>query len=175
MIHKKRFLLIFLVPFCFLSCSKNETIFKIESFMDATIIAGSSTISSHFYEQEIIFPYSGQVSAFGLTNDEIAKVIPQRAVLYPVFSDDIDLEFIDVIVIEAFNPENPQDDKEVFYLEPVPIGSKKEIELFPSLPNIKSYIIEDKLNLRLKLQYRLFPPQNLEVRIDVEFGAIEVE
>lgn len=173
MISKK--VLVLVLPLLFFSCSKNEVLFEVETFMDASVIAGSSTLLTHVYTQEVIFPYSGRLSAFDLTSEEIAEVLPQRAIIYPLFGENVDLDFIDVITINAVNPDDSNDTKEVYYLEPVPLGSKQEIELFPSLPDIKDFINDDRLILQMELRYRLFPPRTFDLRTEMTFGAKEME
>lgn len=168
------FMVIFCSALLFTSCGRVETLFDINTRVDMIILAGSNPFEIWGYKVEATFPYELTLDSKGLVNEEIDRVIATEAFFRPKFNAE-DLDFIQVVEISVLDPNDPSRSREVFYLDPVPLGPKNLLELRASLPDIKSFIYDDKLFFQVELTYRQFPPTNVEIRIDMEFGAVESE
>ncbi len=154
------------------SCNRLETLFEIPARVDMIIPAGSNTFEILGLETEILFPYEISLSSRGISDASVDRVVAQRATFRPVFAS-IDLNFINVIEINVVDPEDPNNKREVFFLDPIPFGPKNSIDLLASLPDIKDFISDgDKLLLEVELTFRNVPTTNIDIRIDMEFGAV---
>jgi len=157
------------------SCGKNEPIFRISTFIDFTIPAGSSSVTILGFENEVIFPFETQLNNLGGTVPAIMSVNANNAIFYPRFDPEVNLDFINVIEINVLDQDDLTFSREVFHFDPIPFGTKNDIELFPSLPDIKSLIKDEKLLVQVELQFRAPPPRNIDIRIEMQFDAIEQE
>jgi len=152
-----------------------DLIFEVDTFADVIIPAGANLPPViHGYDATTIFPYEAQLTNINVSDDRISEVVPNYAIFQSKFTEE-DLDFIHVIEVLVVNQDNPNDRQEVFYYDPIPLGRKTRIELFPSLPDIKRYIKNDKLQLKIECTFRTIPPKNFDMRLDMVFGAIEVE
>lgn len=154
-----------------LGCSSNEAAFKIDSFAEFTIPAGANPLLISVFETEVIFPYEAELGINGFSDAEILAVNADNALLFPQFEAGFDLDFIHVVEVFAVNQFDSSDDKEVFFIDPADLGRKTELRLFPSLPNIKEYVRNERMRLRVEVQFRRAPTRNLQMFLDMEFSA----
>lgn len=152
-------------------CGSADSAFKVDSFAEFTIPAGANPILVSVFETEIIFPYETSLSVNGFSDAEILSVNADNAVLMPQFEAGFDLDFIHVVEVFAVNQFDSSDDKEVFHIDPAELGRKTELRLFPSLPNVKQYISNERMRLRIEVQFRRAPTRNLDMFLDMQFSA----
>jgi len=177
MVHRLMVLLLSL-SIVLSSCSKNESLFPIDTYLEMTVLSGISADLVWTNTQEVIFPYNLQLEAFNTTDENIMSVNGVYGYVYPKFGAISDLSFINKIEINASDPDNPQDlslDKEVFYYTQENFNRNSDIDLFPSLPNAKDYIRDEKINLRIDIFFNTPPPTTFDLAFELEFGAFEVE
>jgi len=155
-----------------LGCRSTETLFKVRSTVDMTIPAGSNTLEILGLRREGIFPYQFNLDLFGVTDAQIERLIAQQAFLTSKFNQDLD--FVEVVEVNVVNQDDLEDKREVFHFDPVPFGSKEEIQLFPSLPDIKRFVKDDTVLFEVELTFRRIPTQNTEIRLEMEYGAVEI-
>jgi len=167
------FLLVLSVSFS--SCSRNEALFDIDSYFEMTILAGTSTDRVFGFETEVVFPYEVALANYGNEEAIIDAVKASYCLVYPKFETDTDLSFINELTVDALNPDDLTDDREVFYYEQFNFNRRNELELFPSLPNILDFIRGERLLLRVELIYNTPPPRTFELAFEMKFGAIESE
>jgi len=158
----------------FSGCNQYDLVFEIESFADMVIPAGTNTTTIYGLNATSIFPYQAQLSNINLSDDSISEVVPNYAIFRSRFNEE-NLDFIHVVEVLVVNQDNPDDTQEIFYFDPIPIGRKTRIELFPSLPDLKRFIKNDRLQIKIECTFRSIPPKNFDMRLDMVFGAIEVE
>jgi len=155
-----------------LGCRSTETLFTVRSTVDMTIPAGANTLEILGLREEGLFPYQFNLDLFNVTDDQIESLLPQRAFLVSKFNQD--LNFLEVVEVRVVNPDDLNDKPEVFYFDPIPFGNKTELQLFPSLPNIKRLANDDKMLFEVELTFRTIPTQNVDIRLEMEFGAVEI-
>lgn len=166
-----RILFIFLIMgLSLLGCRSTETLFTVRSDVDMTIPAGANTIEILGLDKQVVFPYEQNLNIFSVSEADVERLIAQKAFAFSKFNADLDL--IEVIEINVVNQDDPTDQREVFYFDPVPFGSKTEIQLFPSLPDIKRFVKDDTVLFKVELTFRRIPTQNIDIRIEMEFGAV---
>ncbi len=153
------------------SCNQAESLFEIDAFMDVNIQAGANPLQIHGYESEVIFPFETRRMLAQIPTEEISSINALSAIVFPKFETDADLDFINVIEIQVYDPVDPERDSEIFYFDPIPLGRKTEIELAPSIPDLSDFMVSDRLFVRVEFQFRSPPPRNYELRIDMFFAA----
>lgn len=158
------------------SCSKNEALFTVDTFIDLTLIAGTSTQTVWGFEEQVVFPYSVQLAAFNTEVENIMSINSSYGIVYPRNNAQIDLSFINEIVVNVLNPDNlTERPKEAFYYNQDNFSRLTQIELFPSLPDIKDYVKDDRIILQLEFIFNTPPPSTFDLAFELEFGAIEIE
>jgi len=164
-----------LVILCLGSCSKNQALFTIDSYLDVTLIAGTSSLTVWGYEKEVVFPYSLQLEAFGKENADIMSINSSYGLVYPKNGSGLDLTFINEMVVNVLNPDNLEQSKEVFYYDQQNFNRITQIELFPSLPDIQDFVKNDRIILQVEFIFNTPPPQTFDMAMELEFGAIEID
>ncbi len=158
-----------------ISCSSRETLFNVTSRMDFKIDLGLSILETHnFIKNKIIIPIDVTASTAGIMNSDIDQVVAQTAYLRPKFGDEINLDFINSVQISIVDQEQLKP-REIFFMDFVRFGAKTEIELMPSLTDIKDLVIGDKATIEISLRFRQFPPQTFEMDLDMTFAAFAIE
>ncbi|MBT8232617.1 MAG: hypothetical protein HKO66_09580 [Saprospiraceae bacterium] len=143
--------------------------------MDFRIDLGLSTLEAHsFIKSQIPIPLQFALNNNGLTDADLDQVVAQRAFLRPKFGDEINLDFVNTVKVSIVDPVTLRP-KEIFFMDFVNFGFKTEIELMPSLTDIKDIVINDNATIEVKLQFRQFPPQTFEMDLDMTFGAFAIE
>ncbi len=167
---KIKLFFLFLILVSLVSCGKEEPTLEIGTFMEFSVPAGLSTIESHYFIQENTpILYDSQLSASGIDEASIEMFVAGRATLIPRSGRDFDLGFIrgvNVFLVEENGKRN-----ELFYLDLVPIGEKKEIRLFNSIVDLKGKIINDKATIETKLEFNTPPPTTYDLRLNMTFAV----
>lgn len=157
------------------SCSKNTALFNIDSYLEMTLILGTPADRVFGYTQEVIFPYTIELSSQNVADEDIVRINSSYGLIYPTFGEQVNLNFINTITVDAVDPDDPDNTKEVFYYEQFNFNEVKEIELFPSLPNIKDFVRDDRLTLEVEFIFNSPPPRTFDLAFELEFGALESE
>lgn len=171
----KAYLGFLIFPLFFLSCSKNQALFEIDSYLEVTVVAGLPSDKVYGYETTVVFPYNTQLQSFNTADEDIVSINASYGLVYSKFDRETDLSFINEITIDVLNSDDLSDDKETFYFEQFNFNRASEIELFPSLPNIKDYIKNDQLILRVEFIFNTPPPRTFDLAFELQFGAIDAE
>lgn len=169
------FKLLFLTALVFTSCSRAETLFKVPATINMTIPAGINIFDIFGLRTQETFLYEASLSSRGIDPGAVDRVTACSG-FFRSFFNAVELEFISVIEISVVDPQDTTRTREVFFVDPVPLGSRNELQLNPSLPEIQDFIYEgDKLMFLVELTFRSIPPSNLDIRIDMEFSALAEE
>ena len=158
-----------------ISCSSRETLFDVTSRLDFQVDLGLSIISTHnFIKERVVIPIDVTASNIGVLDADIDQVVAQTAFLRPRFGDPINLDFINSVQVSIVDPDLLRP-REIFFMDFVRVGAKTEIELMPSLTDIKDLVVNDKAIIEVSLRFRQFPPQTFEMDLDMTFGAFAIE
>lgn len=171
----KRFFGYFFIIILF-SCGSQESLFELGTTTEFRVELGLSTIESHFFVKgNVPIPIEFNIQNRNLDPSELESVTPQRALLFPKFGDEIDLDFINAVNVFIIDPSNNNRRKEIFYQDFVPLGQKTSIELIPTLINIQNLVEADRAILEIKLELRQFPPQAFDLQLNMDFGVFTME
>jgi hypothetical protein len=156
-----------------LGCNKDNRVelFKMTQVMDFEIRAGLNTVETHFFIQPAAnSSYDEQLEISGFDESLVASIEPKFAQFSTVFSD-VDLDYIRTIEIRVVDPFDPEFQREVFYLDPVPPNTRTIIRPFPGLTNVKEIVAKPTFGIEVRILFR-FPPRTTEnMRLQLDFSV----
>jgi len=136
------------------------------------ILPGLNTQDTHIYTQSPIeSKYEERLDASGHTDDEVDLIQSKDAYLSSKF-EDVDLDFIRRISVYIFDPSNPANKIEFFYLDPIPYKEKTSIRLFPGITDVSDWIKSGYFGVEIRLDYREVTPALIEMKLEFDLAAI---
>lgn len=169
-------ILFFLVSVLNSGCLKGvDELYAMQLSVDFDVPAGLNTFETYFFPIEnVTTRYEAFRDANNYQDDDIGQIIAGNAVLTTQF-EDVDLEFVQGIEVRLINHLDPSKSSEAFYLEFEDFGTRTQIQLIPSLPNLESYIKNGKMDVQVQLDLRGFSPIHMKMRLFMEFLVLGVE
>lgn len=129
------------------------------------IIPGLNTFDTHIYTiSPIPSRYAESLANAGRSDDQVVAIEAKAGALSSIFQD-INLDFVHRVSIFIFDPFEPANKIEFFYMDPVPFRDKTIIQLFPGISDISEWVKEDYFGLEIRLDYR----QNTPTLFQMEF------
>jgi hypothetical protein len=156
------------------SCNKDRRteFFKLNYFVDFEILPGLNTFDTHFY---VISPLTSQLdsklTASGRNRDDVVAIEARKAYLSSIF-EDVNLDFIHRVSVYIFDPFNPSDKIEFFYLDPVPFRDKTGIQLFPGIADITDWVDRDYFGVEIRLDFREVTPSLTKMRFEFDLRVM---
>ncbi len=160
--------------FILLSCHKDQRteFFELNHFVDFDIQPGLNTFDTHFF---VISPlassYDEKLTASGRTPEEVIGIEAKDAYLASIFKD-VNLKFIDRISVYIFDPFNPSDKIEFFYLDPVPFKNTTSIRLFPGIADISEWVDASFFGIEVRLIFREVTPSFTQMRLEFDIRVL---
>ena len=152
-------------------CKDDKTsLFDIIQVVDFTIPAGLNTFETHFFQIQVNSNFDDQLEATAVEEADVASIEPQFCEVATIFADR-DLDFIRAIEVHVFDTFDPQNRREVFYLDPVPGNTRTRIRPFPGLQNVKDIVSDPSYGVEIRLRFIAPPPTTLDMRMEFEFAA----
>src|SRR5688500_17966765 len=167
-------LTLLLVGLTTVSCNKdNRTeLFELNHFIDLSNHPGLNTFDTHFY---VVSPvtsiYDNKLAAAGLTPEDVIAIEAKDAFLSSTFGD-INLEFIHQISVYIFDPFNPSDKIEFFYLDPTPYRNSNSWRLFPGIADISEWVDRDYFGVEIRLTFREVSPSFIPMRLEFDLRVM---
>ncbi|MGA0232973.1 MAG: hypothetical protein ACO3MB_08895 [Saprospiraceae bacterium] len=157
------------------SCSTRDPLFDVNAQTNFTIQAGLSVLETHgIVKDMVIIPVELTINNLGFNAQDIDEIVPFSAFIRPRFNDNIDLDFINSVNVYLI--ESPDfRRRELFYLDFVNVGLKDEIELLPTLLDIRDLVKDDRAIIEIALEFRQFPPSTIDMRLDMRFSGFATE
>lgn len=166
---------IYLLGICIvMSCNKDKRpeLFELNQSVDFDIQPGLNTFDTHFF---VITPlastYNARLAASGRTRSDVKSIESKDAYLSSIFND-ANLRFIRTISVYIFDPFNPSDKIEFFYLEPIPNKNTTSIRLFPGIADISHWVDQDFFGIEVRLNFREVTPSFTQMRLDFDIRAM---
>lgn len=145
-----------------------ETLFEMDYRVDYNIAAGLNTFETHFFElSNIPTNATALLQNSNLTDGEIETIIPKSASLQSIFASD-DLDFVREVSVRLFNNDDPTG-TEIFFRENVPGSTRDLIDLVPTLPDVKRYMLEDFYNVSIRMEFWEPTPTFIDVKLEFDF------
>lgn len=164
-----------IVALAIIGCKANDRteLFEVAQVVDFTIQPGLNVVETHFFLiGPLTSPYRAQIEATAADTADVGSIEPKYCDLRTVFSD-VELDFIRAIEVYVFDPFDPNFRREVFYLDPVPQNTKTVLRPFPGLSDVKEIISQPTYGIEIRLRFWYPTPQELDMRLSMEFGAFE--
>jgi len=161
---------IIILSFCINSCTDDaRPAFDIDIETFFVIPAGLNSLDSHVFELYNIPTFIDVINP-NATPESITSVKANRGRLTGRFTN-IDYQIVDRIAISAISVEDPDLEKEVFYMDFIPLDQQGDLEMFSSLPEVKEILLQDNIHLKIKLNFKTFVPSDIETRVLLNFKA----
>ena len=133
---------------------------------------GLNTFDTHVYTiSPISSQYAAHLNASGYTEDDVASIEAGDAYVTARFGD-VNLDYIRRISVYIYDPFNPSDKTEFFYLDPVPYKNQTSIRLFPGIADIRSYVERGFFGLELRFDFRETTPVLAEMKFEFELRVL---
>ena len=165
-ISTPRYIVLFLLPFIGIQCTKTdeEVLFKMEYDQFIAIPAGLNTIETYsFILKDVATNYKTLLGTFNISDSTIKSIKPGSIRLADELNQ-LDFSRIEKISLLVSKP-NFQNELETGYLETVPLKSTNELQLFPTLVNAKEILSGSTFNIKLKVKLRNFLSSSTNVRL----------
>ncbi len=166
----RKIIFILFLAIGFSSCADSlESAFDIDLETFFIIPAGLNSIETHVFEISNVPTFIRAIQP-GASVENVTSVRSSRARLTGRFTN-INFQIIDRITITAISPEDPELEKEVFFMTFVPLDQEGDLELFSSLPEVKDILLLENVNLRIKINFKSFVQSDIETRVFLNFKA----
>ncbi len=147
-----------------------EPLFLMQLEADFVILPGLNSFDTHYFILNNVPTRIGNYLSQGVDAELVDRVLPNRAELNAKFVN-IDWAIIQEIQILASSPKNPQEKKEIFYHDRVNLENVNELKLLSSLSEVKDILLEDRLHLEIRINFRRPTPVEIESRLTMNFVA----
>ncbi len=162
-----------LIYICFLltivSCKKQPVPdFLLPMEVNFDVPVGLNTVETHYFRVPNIPTFLDlSLEGLGLSYEDVAS-ITSRTGLITSSTGGTNLDFINRIIINIYDEDKVT---ELFYLENIQFGSKEEIQLLASIPELRERMSQDFVNIEVGLGFRSFPPANFNCRAVLDFSV----
>lgn len=130
------------------------------------ILPGLNTFDTHIYTlSPIPTKFEERLANSGRSAEDVVAIEAKAGALSSIFQD-INLDFVNRVSIFIFDPFEPTNKIEFFYMDPVPFRDKTVIQLFPGIADISEWVTKDYFGIEIRLDYR----QNTPTLFNMEFA-----
>lgn len=157
-------------------CSgSGESLFTIEMESNLNIPAGLNNVETHFFIlQKVPTQINSYLASRGATAESIDRILASRASLNGRFGE-IDFRIIQRIEIWVHSRNDESLKFEAFYLDPVLPNQSGELKLFSSISEVKDILLDEFIDIEVRVKLRAITPANLETRLNLSFEAFPIE
>jgi len=167
----KKILWLLILPLLFANCDEEEpSLFRVNYEEEFQIAAGLSIFNVWYFEiNNIATNWDDYLTANNRSETEITSITPRSARMTAIFSG-ADYEFIRRISVRLYKNEI-EDYQEIFYREDVPLNTGGILDLIPTLVDVDKKIMEEEMNVVIRMEFREAPPEFIETRLALEFNV----
>jgi len=105
-----------------------------------------------------------------INEDQVEAILPNRAQLNTVFNN-IDWAIVREISIQAVSAADPSIRREIFWHDRINPNTIEELRLFSSLSEVKDILLQDRMTLEVRLNFRQTTRAEVESRLTMNFVA----
>lgn len=157
-------------------CLRDDVSFVVDTRAEMVIPSGLSPDRNLILDQQVFFPYSVQLDVNNVEEENVESVNGVLGLAFPQFGAVSDLSFISEIEIDVLDPTNTTlSGREIFHYVQRDFRRLSDIDLTPSLPDVKDLIRDDVLLLRIEVSFNIPPPTTFTMLYDLQLGVFEVE
>ena len=144
--------------------------FEMGYIQDFEIFAGLNTIDTHIFEFDIQSNFQNYLTQRGITADDIETIVP-KYVRFSNLSGNQEYNILNRVRINLSNLDGTLE-YEVAYREPVPLDTKFDMDLIPTLVEVPDQLSEDKFKIKVKLNFNQTSPISIDTRMSLTFQAV---
>ncbi len=167
-----RFFLLKIIIVSFLlnsSCSGDRApLFRMNLEADLIIPAGLNSLDTYYFTIPLV-PTNFR-TYWGGNPSDVQSILPANAQMFSRFSN-IDWNIVREVYIFAVSPRNPDNRKEIFYQNLIERNRSSELRLFNSLPDVRDLLVQDFVNLEVRINFRVITPFEIDTRLIMNFHA----
>ena len=136
------------------------------------ILPGLNTFDTHIYTiSPIPTRYAELLAQSGRSANDVIAIEAKSGQLSSIFQD-INLDFVHRVSIFIYDPFEPDNKIEFFYMDPVLFGDKTVIQLFPGIADISEWVQQEFIGVEIRLDYRQNTPTFFEMEFEFELRAM---
>ena len=167
-----KYILFFLVSAVSLTnCgSEEEPLFILQTEADFIIQPGLNTFDTHYFVIRDVPTRIGNYFSGSIGPSDIGRMLPNRAELNAQFNN-IDWALVAEVSIWMVSQSDPDLRKEVFYNDRIQFNDVNELRLLSSLSEVKDILLEDRVTIEVRLNFRRTTPIEIESRLTMNFVA----
>lgn len=163
-----------IVAFLFFSasCNKNKQEGVTINYLNqVTISAGLNVLDTHIFELPFENPRLG-VFLPNTDTAQIESILPSLLTIRNLQSN-TDLSFIRRAIVRISADGLPE--REVAFREEIPFNTGLDLNLIPSLSELRPYFLKDNFRLIVRLNFRNITPETMTLQVDSGFQVMLVE
>ena len=167
----QRILFFFSLIFLLSNCGKDEPVlFTMPYQQSFEIQAGLSTVDNHhFVISNIPTNKDNFFSVNNVTDEEVVIINPESCRLTSVLNSDYG--FLFNVSVRMYT-DNPDAYREIFYRDNVPSNTGTQLDLIPTLANVRDLLVGDNFTVEVVLERPRVPsPEFIETIIQMEFAV----
>lgn len=166
----RKFFFIVILAISLNSCTDNaQSVFDINVETFFVIPAGLNSFDTHVFEIFNVPTFIQTVSSAS-TREAVTSVRASTGRLTGRFTN-INFRNVERISIRAISPLDLQNEKEVFWMDFIPVNHTGDLELFSSLPEVDDILLQDNIHLQVRINFKSFVPSDIETRVLLNFKA----
>ena len=140
--------------------------------VDFDLQPGLNTFDTHFFTvSPITSTYEARLASIGKTTADVVAIEGKDAYLSSTFGD-VNLKFIHRISVYIFDPFNPDDKIEFFYLDPTQFKNSTSWRLFPGITDITEWIERGFFGIEVRLDLREVSPSFIPMRLEFDLRVM---
>ena len=170
----KIYVVVALIALTTVSCDKDHRteLFTLNHFIEFSIQPGLNTFDTHFFVINALPSiYDERLDGSIYTAEDVIAIEAKDAYLSSTFGD-ANLDFIHRISVYIFDPFNPSDKIEFFYLDPTPFRNATEWRLFPGIADIYEWVERDYFGVEVRLNFREITPSFIPMRLEFDLRVM---
>ncbi len=167
----QRFLFLFSLVFLLSNCKKEEPVLFTMPYQETfEIPAGLNTIDTHhFVLSNISSNKANFFSANNVTDDDVVTINPELCRMTSVLNANYD--FLFNVSIRMYT-DNPDTYKEIFYRDNVPSNTGSQLDLIPTLVNVRDFLVAETFTVEVVLERPRVPsPEFIDTVIRMDFAV----
>ena len=145
-----------------------EPLFVMALEAEFTIQPGLNAFDTHFFIVRNVPTRIDNYLNSAVDTSIIDRILPNRAELNAKFVN-IDWALVREVQILVVDPLNPNNKKEIFYHDRINLDNVNELQLLSSLSEVKDILLQDWINLEIRLNFRRPTPVEIESRLTMNF------
>ncbi len=173
----KNLFLLLAVIFLFSACKKDKArtlfVFPLQN-IDTEFPPTLSPFQVHYFNiSDVPTNYAGLLGSNNTVEEQVERIIPREGRFSVIFGS-ADYDFIDQMSVRICDQGDESENcgTEIFYRQPVPDNVGSVLGLIPSDIDIKQYLMQDAVNIQIKLErLRRPPPMFIETRVEIDFAV----